>query len=103
MILSEKLKYVSYDELAKLQYGRLLWKTEHGRSLLLSHWLHPGHPHRERFQEFRPIVERVLSGAKENDEALDQELEKEGWSLRTAMREIPSVIGSIPFGQNARI
>jgi hypothetical protein len=75
MILSEKLKYVSYDEWAKLHYGRLFWRSERGQSLLLSHWLHPEHPHRERFQEFRPIVERILAGNAENDEALDQELE----------------------------
>jgi hypothetical protein len=97
MILAEKLKYLSYDDLAKLEYGRLLWKSARGKTLLLNHWLHPEHPHRERFIEFQPIIERVLSADPKNDEYLDQELEKEGWSLRAALREIPPIIGRIPF------
>ena len=101
MTLAEKLRYVSYDDWAKLEYGRLFWKSERGRNLLLTHWLHEDHPHRERFLENRPLIERILFSAPEKDERLDQELEKEGWSLRAALREIPPILGRIPFGSSS--
>ena len=101
MTLAEKLQYVSYDDWAKLEYGRLFWKSEHGRYLLLAHWLHSDHPHRERFLENRPLIERVLLSTPEGDEQLDQELESEGWSLRAVLREIPPVLGRIPFGSSS--
>ena len=97
MTLAEKLEYVSLDDKAKLFYGRILWKTERGRQLLLNHWLHPEHHHRERFIKFRPIIERILNADAKDDEILEVELEKDGWSLRSAMREIPSIAGKIPF------
>ena len=87
-------KYASYQDLGRLEYGRLLWSNPAARKRLLAHWTSPSHPHHARFSEKRALVEMALATTT-NDSALDAALRKEGHSLRTAAREIPAVFGSI--------
>lgn len=60
------------------------------RRRLLYVWEHPDHPHRERFEENRALVEGLLEC--ENPQAYVDALEPRIWSLRTLTREIPCVI-----------
>lgn len=87
-------KYASYQDLARLEYGRLLWKNGAMRARLVKHWTSEAHPHHARFEEKRPLVERILSSSCD-DEHLDRQLREEGHSLRSVVREIPPVFGSI--------
>lgn len=87
-------KYPNYQDIARLEYGRLLWKSPSARARLTSHWTDPAHPYAGRFGSKRPLVERVLESSLP-DEALDAELRAEGHSLRAVVREIPPVFGSI--------
>ena len=86
--------FINYDDLARLEYGRLLWRKPEGRRSLLAHWTDPRHPYRERFSERRALIERVLDADGADDARLDAELVREGLSLRALMREIPPVFGS---------
>jgi hypothetical protein len=81
------------DDLARLEYGRMLWRNPRNQKALLAHWLDPRHPYRERFCERRPLIERVLAADPAADDALESELRQCGHSLRTLMREIPPVFG----------
>jgi hypothetical protein len=85
--------YPNYQDIARLEYGRLLWKSA-AKSRLLAHWTNPGHPYAERFRSKRYLVERILESSLPNDQ-LDKQLQAEGYSLRSLMREIPPVFGSI--------
>ncbi len=85
--------YPNYQDIARLEYGRLLWKSA-AKSRLLAHWTNPGHPYAERFRSKRSLVERILESPLP-DEQLDKQLQAEGYSLRSLMREIPPVFGSI--------
>lgn len=87
-------KYPNYQDIARLEYGRLLWKCPPARGRLLDHWMNPDHPYAERFVSKRPLVERVLESTLP-DEELDEQLRSEGHSLRAVVREIPPVFGSI--------
>jgi hypothetical protein len=84
---------ILYQDYAKLQYGRMLWKLPDFRERLLRHWTGPRHPHAERFKQWRPEVEKLLESAKGSDEQIDAELPQRGLSLRVVVREIPSVFG----------
>jgi hypothetical protein len=87
--------YVQMHDLARLHYGRMLWKRPAARERLLRHWTDARHPYAERFtRQFRPQVEKVLEADPANDAALDEELRASGQSLRTLVREIPPVFGS---------
>lgn len=86
--------YFVPDDWARLQYGRLLWRSARTRERLLAHWSDPRHPYAERFlARYRPLVERLLVSEEADNERLDAELRAEGHSLRTIMREIPPVFG----------
>jgi len=87
-------KYPNYQDIARLEYGRLLWKSVSTRGRLLAHWMDPEHPYSERFRNRRSLVERVLESDLP-DEKLDIQLQAEGQSLRAVVREIPPVFGSI--------
>jgi hypothetical protein len=87
-------KYPNYQDMARLEYGRLLWKSPSSRGRLLDHWVNPHHPYADRFRSRRSLVERVLESTI-SDEQLDEQLKSEGHSLRTIVREIPPVFGSI--------
>jgi hypothetical protein len=84
--------YVSYDDVARFEYGRRFWRIPEWRLRLLAHWLDDRHPHRERFVEQRPLIEEVLA-SDETVPALDARLRQRGTSLRCVSREIPPVFG----------
>jgi hypothetical protein len=87
--------YAMPHDLARLEYGRLLWKRPATRERLLRHWTDPRHPYAPRFMErWRPVVEEVLEANPQNDCDLDASLKSRGLSLRVVVREIPPVIGS---------
>ena len=87
--------YAMLHDLARLEYGRLLWKRARTRERLLRHWTDPRHPYSDRFGEkWRPVVEEVLAADPNNDLELDANLKARGLSLRVVVREIPPVFGS---------
>jgi len=87
--------YAMPQDLARLYYGRLLWRKERTRARLLRHWTDERHPYRDRFLEtWRPVVEEVLLADPAHDLELDASLKARGLSLRVVVREIPPVIGS---------
>jgi hypothetical protein len=90
--------YVSYDDVARFEYGRRLWRLPDMRRRLLAHWLDECHPHRERFLERRALIEEVL-GSEESVAALDARLRQRGTTLRCVARDIPVVFGQW-FGQD---
>lgn len=85
--------YVNYDDLARLRYGRLLWRNAELRDRLVRHWTDFRHPYRDRYIEGRAVIEEVLESA-EADGELDRQLRERGTSLRGVIREIPPVFGS---------
>lgn len=85
-------QYANYQDLARLEYGRILWANPDSRRRLIRHWTSPSHPHHERFAEHRALVEEVLS-PKLDDDSLNKALQARGHSLRTVVREIPPVFG----------
>jgi len=84
--------YPNYDDIARFEYGRRLWRLPDVRSRLLSHWTDPRHPYRDRFLEQRVLIEEVLN-SRASEEELDQSLRARGTSLRCIAREIPPVFG----------
>ncbi len=89
------MRELTFQDEARLEYGRLLWHNADAKARLLRHWTDPRHPYAERFQEkFRPWIERLLSRSEEDDDQLDTELRKAGLSLRVIVKEIPPVFGS---------
>jgi hypothetical protein len=85
--------YPNYDDVARFEYGRRLWKLPEMRARLCAHWLDGRHPHRERFIEQRAAIENLLGSIKSERE-LEVELRQRGTSLRCLAREIPPVFGS---------
>jgi hypothetical protein len=83
---------LAYDleDLARLEYSRLLWKNPRTRRRLLFVWEHPAHPHRERFEENRELVVGLLEC--EDPQRYVDRLPARTWSLRTLTREIPCMI-----------
>ena len=53
-------KYPNYRDIARFEYGRLLWKNPEARRRLLAHWESPDHPHAERFQEYKSLFREIL-------------------------------------------
>ena len=84
--------YASYDDIARFEYGRRFWRIPEMRRRLIAHWLDHRHPHRERFLEWRALVEEAL-GSDESVPALDARLRLRGTTLRCVAREIPVVFG----------
>lgn len=88
------IRGIYFQEYAKLEYGRMVWRDPQFRERLLRHWKDPRHPHAERFSEHEAEVRYILESPKGSDEKIDAELQKRGSSLRTVVKEIPSVFGS---------
>lgn len=86
--------YPNYDDLARFEYGRLLWHNPAWRERLRRHWLDDRHPYRERFIEHRSLVEGLLEDPRADLDELDADLRRRGSSLRATIREIPPVFGS---------
>jgi hypothetical protein len=87
-------KYPNYRDIARFEYGRLLWKNPEARRRLLAHWESPDHPHAHRFAEKKHLIREILESPLGEAE-LDSELRQRDLSLRAAAREIPPVFGSI--------
>jgi hypothetical protein len=85
--------YPNWDDISRFEYGRRLWRLPDMRARLLVHWLDERHPHRERFQNHRALVEEILSSPLA-PEQLDEQLRARRTSLRCVAREIPPVFGS---------
>jgi hypothetical protein len=85
--------YPNYQDIARLEYGRMMWHRPAMRARLLAHWLDQRHPYRERFIERRAVVESVLD-SEEDDGALNRRLLASGSSLRCVAREVPPVFGA---------
>lgn len=89
------VRSLSYQDEARLEYGRLLWKKPAARARLLAHWLDARHPWKERFETtWRPHVERALESPAADDARLDAEFRAHQLSLRVVAKEIPPVFGS---------
>jgi len=85
--------YPNYDDIARFEYGRRMWRLPDMRRRLLAHWLDERHPYCSRFQEQQALIEEILdSEADENQ--LDSTLRQRNTSLRALVREIPPVFGS---------
>ena len=78
-------KYPNYHDLARWEYGRMLWKIPRLRQRLVRHWTDERHPYRHRFAQHRPVLERLLAAPSDSEEQL---------SLRGMIREIPPVFGA---------
>lgn len=89
--------YPNYDDIARFEYGRRMWRRPAMRARLLEHWSDPRHPYRERFLSGRGLIEEVLASP-ESPAELDERLRARGTSLRCVAREIPPVLGSF-FGR----
>jgi hypothetical protein len=76
---------------ARLDYGRLLWKSPKGRRRLLYIWEHQDHPHRERFRQYRDLIVGLL----ECPDPKAYAAAHKDWSLRMMVREIPAIIWSL--------
>lgn len=87
-------EYKNYDDLARLEYGRLFWKSSRMRARLLAHWQDPRHPYRESFHENRAMIVAVLESSEQDDPTLDRSLCEKGTSLRAVVRMIPPVFGT---------
>lgn len=89
--------YPNYDDIARFEYGRRMWRIPEMRERLLAHWLDERHPYRDRFLERRELVEELLASGEAPHE-LDERFRRRGTSLRCLVREIPPVFGSF-FGE----
>jgi hypothetical protein len=85
---------IYFQEYAKLEYGRMVWRSPEFRERLLRHWRDPRHPHAERFAKHESEVRYILESPKGSDVDLDAELRQRDSSLRAVVKEIPSVFGS---------
>ena len=85
--------YPNYDDIARFEYGRRLWRLPEMRFRLLRHWTDERHPYKERFEERRALIEEILCSF-ESEADLDRRLRARGTSLRCVAREIPPVFGS---------
>jgi hypothetical protein len=91
--------YRNYEDEARWQYGRQMWRLPDMRRRLLQHWLDERHPWRERFIRHRALIEEILTSDLP-EEQLHHELLSRGTSLRCAAREIPPVFGSFFHASN---
>src|SRR4051812_27406768 len=85
--------YPNYDDIARFEYGRRLWRIPAMRLRLCRHWTDARHPYRDRFLEQRDLIEEVL-GTGLSPVELDCRLRARQTSLRCVAREIPPVFGS---------
>lgn len=86
--------HVNYDDVARFDYGRLLWRQPAMRDRLLRHWLDDQHPGHERFLAHRAEVEEILS-SEQSAAQLNELCLRRGTSLRCVAREIPPVFGGL--------
>src|SRR2546421_10083538 len=89
---------ILYQDYAKLEYGRMLWKHFDFRQRLLRHWTDPRHPHAERFAEWRLELGNLLVSPKGSEDELAADLRHHGLNQRVVGRQIPSVFGDLSYG-----
>lgn len=90
-------RFISYQDEARLEYGRMLWKNPVMRDRLERHWKDPRHPYSIRYQEiYAPLVSDILETSPDqiSEDELDRRLRERGFSLRVVVREIPPIFGS---------
>lgn len=92
--------YPNYDDIARFEYGRMLWRCPAMRARLLAHWLDERHPYRERFLRQRVLIEGILESS-EDEASLQKRLLVAGTSLRCVAREIPPVFGGFWVVENS--
>ncbi len=85
-------RYPNYDDVARFEYGRRMWRLPEMRRRLLAHWTDARHPYCWRFAEQRRDIEEVLASDLPA-ERLDGQLRQRNTSLRCIAREIPPVFG----------
>ena len=85
--------YRNYQDEARFEYGRRMWRLPEMRARLLDHWLDERHPWKERFIENRQLIEEVLMSDLTTEE-LNRSLLARETSLRCVAREIPPVFGN---------
>jgi hypothetical protein len=85
--------YRNYQDEARFEYGRRMWRIPEMRARLLALWLDERHPWRERFMESRQLIEEILN-SDHTPEELNRQLLLRGTRLRCIAREIPPVFGS---------
>lgn len=85
--------YPNYDDIARFEYGRRMWRLPEMKRRLLAHWMDDRHPYRRRFEEHRNLIEEVLI-SDADEVSLNAKLRECGSSLRCVVREIPPVFGS---------
>lgn len=90
--------YPNYDDIARLEYGRMMWRRPAMRARLVAHWSDPRHPYRERFLRQRTVIEEALESC--DDKTLQLHLLAAGSSLRCIAREIPPVFGAFWSASN---
>ena len=86
-------RYPNYQDIARFEYGRRMWRLPEMRARLIAHWTDQRHPYSDRFKKWRYQIETVFSCNAPLPE-LDQQLRAQGTSLRCLVREIPPVFGS---------
>ena len=84
--------YPNYDDIARFEYGRMMWRLPDMRERMLRHWTDERHPYHERFAEQRALIEEVLESTLSAQE-LDKLLRGRKTSLRCVAREIPPIFG----------
>src|SRR5215468_4422059 len=85
--------YPNYQDIARFEYGRRMWRLPEMRARLIAHWTDRRHPYHDRFINQRSTIEEVLSSQAPAAE-LERALRERGTSLRCIAREIPPVFGS---------
>ncbi len=85
--------YPNYEDIARFEYGRRMFRRPAMRARMFAHWLDVRHPYRERFIQQRALIEGVLD-SEESEAALHRRLLATGTSLRCVAREIPPVFGA---------
>ena len=85
------------EAMARLEYGRMLWRKPAMRERLMNHWTDPRHPWSDRFQStYESLVREAIEKSQDeiSDTELDRSLRERGYSLRAVAREIPPVFGA---------
>ena len=73
-------KYPVYKDIARFEYGRLLWKNPSVRQRMLAHWSDSKHPCHHRFLDYQETIEEVL-GSQSSAVELDERFAKKETSV----------------------
>jgi hypothetical protein len=76
---------IHFQEYAKLEYGRMVWRVPAFRERLLRHWTDPRHPHAERFAQHETDVRHILESPKNSDAELEPACRRQRNSVRVRL------------------